>query len=96
MPRPVLPKVVTANALRDGGVIYLTAEDSWSADLARAEVLTDEAHAQLRLIEASRRSAEAVGVYLTDIRQTAQGPEPVHFRDLVRLHGPSNDPHTQA
>ena len=90
MPRAFTPKVITANALIEGDVIYLTANDDWTRDLARAEILTDEAHADLRLIEASQRHHEAVGVYLADVAKGATGPEPTHFREDFRRTGPSN------
>ncbi|WP_116598719.1 DUF2849 domain-containing protein [Primorskyibacter marinus] len=90
MPRIYTPKVVTANALIEGDVIYLTANDSWTRDLSSAEILTDEAHAQLRLLEADSRQAEAVGAYLADVKPGKTGPEPTHFREDFRRTGPSN------
>ena len=48
MPKPYTPKVVTANHLLAGDVIYQT-RDGWSRQLVDAEVLTDEAHADLRI-----------------------------------------------
>ncbi|KUF11524.1 DUF2849 domain-containing protein [Pseudoponticoccus marisrubri] len=93
MPRRFTPKVVTANALLEGDVVYLTARDAWSRKLSEAEILTDEAHAQLRLVEASRRQDEVVGVYLADMDAGPDGPEPVHFREEFRRTGPSNYAH---
>jgi hypothetical protein len=90
MPRAFTPKVVTANALLSGEVVYLTEDDRFSPDLAEAELLTDEAHAQLRLIEATARASEIVGAYLTDMAETENGPQPVHFREEFRRTGPSN------
>ncbi|MCB1335205.1 MAG: DUF2849 domain-containing protein [Roseivivax sp.] len=90
MPAPFSPKVITANALVEGDVVYLRADDRWTRRLAEAELLTDEAHAELRLIEASRRQSEVVGVYLADAAASAQGPQPVHFREAFRRTGPSN------
>ncbi|MGI3165796.1 DUF2849 domain-containing protein [Pseudooceanicola sp. 200-1SW] len=90
MPRPFTPKVVTANALLEGDVVYLTADDRWTRDLAEAELLTDEAHAELRLIEAGARQSEVVGPYLTDMKAGENGPEPTHFREEFRRTGPSN------
>ncbi|MFP4328095.1 MAG: DUF2849 domain-containing protein [Paracoccaceae bacterium] len=87
------PSVVTANALIEGDVIYLAADDSWTRRLDEAEVLTDEAHAQLRLLEAERRAREAVGVYLAPVRPGPDGPRPAHFREAFRARGPSNRPH---
>ena len=43
MPRAFTPKVITANALIEGDVIYLAADDSWTRDLCMAELITDEA-----------------------------------------------------
>ncbi|MEQ9693567.1 DUF2849 domain-containing protein [Shimia sp. SDUM112013] len=90
MPRAFTPKVITANALIEGDVIYLTPQDTWSRDLSEAELLTDEAHAQLRLVEAQARVAEVVGVYLADAKEGETGPEPTHFREEFRRTGPSN------
>ncbi|MEP2532896.1 DUF2849 domain-containing protein [Shimia sp.] len=90
MARAFTPKVITANALIEGDVIYLTADDSWSRNLAEAELLTDEAHAQLRLLEAEQQAGEIVGAYLADATSGDTGPEPTHFREEFRRTGPSN------
>ena len=90
MPRQFTPKVVTANALIEGDVVYLTSRDGWTRQLHEAEVLTDEAHAELRLLEASARHHEAVGVYLADVKLEAGIPQPTHFREDFRRTGPSN------
>jgi len=90
MPRAFTPKVVTANALLEGDVVYLTKDDRWTRDLKEAELLTDEAHAELRLIEGGRRVAEVVGAYLAEMKEGPDGPEPTHFREDFRRTGPSN------
>ena len=95
MPKAFTPKVVTANLLREGDVVWRTADDRWSLDPAEAELLTDEAHAQVRLIEADR-PAEVVGAYLADARPGPDGPEPLHFREAFRAGGPTNLPHGKA
>ncbi|MDW4496745.1 DUF2849 domain-containing protein [Sulfitobacter sp. D35] len=92
MPKPFTPKVVTANALIEGDVIYQTA-DGWTRDLAQAEVLTDEADADLRLIEASQQKADVVGAYLADVKIEGGRPVPTHFREAFRAKGPSNYAH---
>lgn len=92
MPATFTPKVVTANALLEGDVVYLTDADTWSRNLEQAEVLTDEADAQIRLIDASARVDEVVGVYLADVGPGEKGPEPAHFREAFRATGPSNYP----
>ena len=86
MPRAFTPKVVTANALLEGDVVYLTADDQWTRDLKQAELITDEAVAE-------RRAAEVVGPYLADMAAGDGGPEPTHFREDFRRTGPSNYHH---
>jgi len=93
MPRTYTPKVVTASDLLDGDVIYLTADDQWSRDLSRAEVITDEANGQLRLLDAERQQGTIVGAYLADVAPDASGPQPIHFREEFRRTGPSNYAH---
>lgn len=93
MARPFTPKVITANALIEGDVVYMTAKGMWSRCLEDAEILTDEADAQIRLLDASAQSGEVVGVYLSDIKDGPNGPEPTHFREEFRRKGPSNYRH---
>ena len=73
-------------------MIYQTAT-GWTRDLADAEVLTDEADADLRLIDASQQTGSVVGAYLADVDTAAGTPEPKHFREDFRAKGPSNYPH---
>ncbi len=87
------PKIITANALLEGDVVYLTADDRWSRRIAEAELIEDEAHAQIRLIDAQAQTGAVVGVYLADAVRGPNGPEPVHFREAFRTRGPSNYPH---
>ncbi|MBY6090079.1 DUF2849 domain-containing protein [Pseudooceanicola sp. 502str34] len=93
MPRAFTPKVVTANALLEGDVVYLTEDGQWTRNLREAELLTDEAHAQIRLLEAESRPGEIVGAYLADMKAGGTGPEPTHFREDFRRTGPSNYHH---
>jgi len=93
MSRQFSPKVVTANDLRDGDVVWLTADDRWTRRLSEAELIEDEAHAQLRLLEAESQPEVVVGPYLADAKSGHNGPEPVHFREAFRMRGPSNYAH---
>ena len=93
MPRPFTPKVVTANDLIEGDVIYQTADDRWTRDLREAEVLRDEALATRRLTLAEQQAGTVVGVYLAEVKIGLQGPEPTHFREDFRRTGPSNYVH---
>ncbi|MEL6681393.1 MAG: DUF2849 domain-containing protein [Pseudomonadota bacterium] len=93
MPRTFTPKVVTANALLEGDAVWLTEDNNWTRDMAKAELMTDEAHADLRLLEAQARVDEIAGAYLADAKAGENGPEPTHFRETFRTRGPSNYNH---
>ena len=97
MPAIFTPKVVTANALleRRRGLPD-PRRHMVQAPLTDADVLTDEADAQIRLIDASARTSEVVGVYLADVAPDAKGPQPTHFREAFRMRGPSNYPPRQT
>ena len=92
MPKPFTPKIVTANALLEGDVIYQTA-NGWSRRIEEAEVLTDEADADLRRIDAAAQTGSVVGAYLADVELDGKVPRPAHFREAFRARGPSNYPH---
>jgi hypothetical protein len=93
MSRRYIPKVVTANRLREGDVVYLTANNLWTPHHHEAELIEDEAHAQFRLLHAAGQKLVVVGAYLADAKAGANGPEPVHFREAFRTRGPSNYAH---
>ena len=93
MPRKFTPKVVTANALIEGDVIWLTADDQWTRSMDEAEYIEDEAHAQLRLLFAEGQLDKVVGPYLADATAGDTGPIPTHFREEFRTRGPSNYNH---
>ncbi len=91
--RAFTPKIITANALIEGDVVYLTADDRWTRQLCKADLITDEADAQLRHLQAECQSDLVVGVYLADAIPGPNGPQPTHFREEFRRTGPSNYNH---
>ncbi len=93
MAREFTPKVVTANHLLEGDVVYLTADDRWSRHHEEAELIEDEAHGAIRLLDAERQAATIVGAYLAEAKRGHHGPEPTHFREVFRTLGPSNYAH---
>ncbi|WP_339696425.1 DUF2849 domain-containing protein [Celeribacter baekdonensis] len=92
MSRPFTPKVITANALLEGDVIYRSASGDWVRALAQAALIFDAERADEMLAEA-QKDGMAVGAYLTDAAEGEHGPEPTHFREEFRRTGPSNYPH---
>ena len=93
MARAFTPKVITANALLEGDAIWFTQDSTWTRDMAQAELITDEAHADIRLLEAMSDQSVIAGAYLADAKDTPDGPVPVHFREEFRTRGPSNYAH---
>ncbi len=93
MSRTFTPKVVTANALLEGDAIWLTEDDRWTRDIREAELIEDEAHATIRLLHGQSQPDVAVGVYLADAKESADGPTTTHFREAFRTRGPSNYAH---
>ena len=93
MSRRFTPKVVTANRLLEGDNVWLTEDNRWSPMMAEAELIEDEAHADIRLLHAQGQRNIVVGAYLADARAGQHGPEPTHFREDFRKRGPSNYPH---
>lgn len=93
MPRPFSPKIITANALIQGDVVYLTADNAWSGDLQQARVFTDADTADAHLAIATAQADLAVGVYLADIAVQDGVLTPTHFREAFRKTGPSNYRH---
>ncbi len=93
MARAFTPKVLTANALLEGDVVYLDAQGHWTRDHLKATLIEDEATADIRLLEAQAQGHEIVGAYLADAKAGPDGPEPIHFREAFRTRGPSNYAH---
>ena len=93
MSRVFTPKVVTANRLLEGDSVWLTADDQWTTVMHEAELLEDEAHADIRLLHAIAQPDYVVGAYLADAQAGEHGPEPTHFRENFRTRGPSNYAH---
>lgn len=89
MPRPLKSKVLTANALLDGDVIYFTAERRWVTTLSDAALYEDKDSAEAALASVQDDLA-LVGPYLADAIKGENGPEPTHFREEFRRTGPSN------
>ena len=93
MPSNSFSKVITANDLRSGEVIYMCFNGGWVAQLRDAAVITNPDLAKSSLAFAEGQSDIAVGAYLSDVTDQANGPAATHFRDKFRSQGPSNYAH---
>lgn len=93
MARPFTPKVLTANRLLEGDVVYATHDGRWALQMSDAALFTDEAAANAALAEASAIPHILVGAYLADAQLVDGAPAPTHFREEFRRTGPSNYAH---
>ncbi len=86
-----LPKVVTANDLKNGLAVFLKADGSWTGDVDQSAVaISDE---DLAVLLKTGEEAEAanvvIGPYLVDIEQDGGKIKPIHLREYMRATGPS-------
>lgn len=94
MPKAFKPKIVTANDLLLGDVIYLTATGAWSRRHGDALVARTQDEAEELLAQAAAQQLKVVGPYLAEATLDVSGkPAPVHFREAFRTRGPSNYDH---
>lgn len=92
---PPILKVLTANRLHSGDVLYWK-PGGWTESLTEAEVFTEDAAAEAALTGAQAFVAanQVVTPYLFDVRQTKAGFVPVKEREVIRSLGPSVRPDT--
>lgn len=92
MAKPFEPKIVSANHLLDGDVVYLDMSGRWTRRLNEAAVADSEEAADTLLAQGAQ-PAEVVGPYLVDVTLDQDGlPMPTHFRERFRDLGPTNRP----
>jgi hypothetical protein len=87
-------RIVTANRLGDGAVVYLAADDRWTETVGCARVADDDAGLELLLARAAR--AEAAGLVVTpyEVPVSAEGGaiRPLHIKEVIRATGPTTRP----
>ena len=94
MPVPFTSKVLTANHLLEGDVIYLAPGGEWTRHLREALLFEEETAANDALSAARLRTDMLVDPYLADAVYNASGrPHPTHYREAFRASGPSNYRH---
>lgn len=87
-------KVVTANRLRDGDVVYLRGDGSWSDWLEEATVARDgdEEARLLALAEQGVSERLVVAPYAFKVTEENGRPRPIGQRETLRAKGPSVHP----
>ena len=84
-------KIVTANVLTDGAVVYLAAGGRWTETLTEARFLSDlsEQSRLLKIAECDVGQQIIVDPYLMDAVKGTNGPKPVSQRERIRAAGPT-------
>ncbi len=84
------PSVVTANRTVDGVVVYRSADQRWSTNLADAAIVRDAPTARALLAEAVADDVGAVGAYIAPVLIAADGTVlPGNLREQIRRDGVS-------
>lgn len=84
-------KIITANDLLSGEVVYLTKSGQWSPNHSDAILIDDKSTGNERLAEIQNLDMSVVGPYLADAARSGDdASSPIHFREVFRTKGPSN------
>ncbi len=91
MKRDTATKIITANDLLSGEVVYLSTSGKWSIRHSDAILFEDKKAANTRLTEVQAQDTSIIGPCLAGATLADnQTPMPVHFREVFRSKGPSN------
>jgi hypothetical protein len=84
-------KVVTANRLLDGEVVWLGAEGNWVGDLSRAKILEtkEDVAAAMAAAQQSIADREVVEAYEVDVVLEDGCLTPKRLRERIRAAGPT-------
>jgi len=86
-----MPRVVIANRLRDGVVVFLAQGENWSETIDDCRLAADAAEAQ-QMMEIAQRAIGAqlvVGPELIEVERSEEGIVPKKRRERIRATGPS-------
>lgn len=81
-------KIVTANRLSDGAVVYLGDDDQWILSQSAAAKFSDE-DAKTVLAAAQTRVTEIADVYLVDVDESGALTGRETLRETIRRKGPT-------
>jgi hypothetical protein len=95
-----MPKVISANRLADGIVVYAGRTCAWTGRLGQAKIFTSKAEAEEGLLNAQNdvKCNLVVEPFLVEVIEDANGLRAVTLRDSIRARGPTIDflPRTQV
>lgn len=87
-----LPKVLTANRLLSGDVVFFASDLGWVESLSQATVATatDEITVLEQLADGAESQGEVIGAYLIDLDEDPLTPR--RNRERIRATGPTVRP----
>ncbi|MDQ6703937.1 MAG: DUF2849 domain-containing protein [Pseudomonadota bacterium] len=95
-----MPKVISANRLADGIVVYAGRDGSWSERLTQAKIFASKAEAEAGLLVAQNDAKRNLVVepFVVEVIGDASGLRAVTLREAIRARGPTIDflPRTHA
>jgi hypothetical protein len=88
---PFMHRIVTANRLSDGVVVFQDANGAWIEDFNRAAVLSDEGVLAAALARAQQSAAdnEIIEPYAVELESRAGHFAPKALREAIRASGPT-------
>ena len=91
---PLMNRVVTANRLSDGVVVFQDANGAWVEDFNRAALLSDEGVLAAALARAQQSAVdnEVVEPYAVELESRAGHFAPKALREAIRASGPTVRP----
>jgi len=84
-------KILTANGLHSGGVVFATGDGKWSAFITQAQ-LSSDSETEEALLAMAKQSVETqtiVEPFLIEIDVINGMPVPKRYREQLRVSGPS-------
>jgi sulfite reductase (NADPH) hemoprotein beta-component len=95
-----MPKVISANRLADGIVVYAGRDGSWPEQLSQAKIFASKAEAEAGLLVAQDDAKRNLVVepVVVEVADDASGLRAVTLREAIRARGPTIDflPRTRA
>jgi hypothetical protein len=88
-----MPKVISANRLADGIVVYAGRDGSWSERLSQAKIFASKAEAEAGLLVAQNDAKRNLVVepVVVEVTEDASGLRAVTLREAIRARGPTID-----
>jgi Protein of unknown function (DUF2849) len=95
-----MPKVITANRLADGIVVYAGRDGSWFERLSQAKIFASKTEVEAALLVAQNDAKRNLVVepVVVEVTEDASGLRAVTLREAIRALGPTIDflPRTHA